>query len=336
MKVAAFGRTQWLYDSIRAAVARGHEVRLIGTCPAAPEYSVTEGDFRRLADELGCAFFCDSAINRPEYVRMAAESGAEAAISVNWLTLVGEEMRAQFAHGVINAHAGDLPRFRGNACPNWAIIAGESRVVLTLHRMAAGLDAGPILLQRSFPLGPETYIADVYNFIGGSVPQMFVEVLDGLEAGTLRARAQPADPALSLRCFPRLPRDGQIDWAMPAEQIARLVRASAEPFAGAYSFLGADKVVVWRARPGRLPYPYLGAPGQVGERRPAAGEVVVLTGDGLLVLEEVETAASGRRPAAEVIRSARARLGLDAGEEIARLRSEIERLKGGPGEHTPR
>jgi hypothetical protein len=66
-EIRGFFGTQMLYDSIRACVAHGHEVVLIGTCPAAPEYTVTERDFKNLADELGCAYFCDQAINNPKY-----------------------------------------------------------------------------------------------------------------------------------------------------------------------------------------------------------------------------------------------------------------------------
>jgi methionyl-tRNA formyltransferase len=327
MKFAALGRTQWLYDSIRACAAAGHECVLIGTCAAAPEYTVTEKDFERLAAELGCPFFCDSAINRPDYVRLARESGAEVAISVNWLTMIGEEMIRVFRHGIVNAHIGDLPRYRGNAVANWAILAGEREVVLTLHQMTTELDAGPILLQRAFPLSSATYIADVYRFFAENAPPMFVELLDGLAAGTIRPRPQPTDPALSLRCLPRLPRDGEIDWRQPAEFLARLVRASAEPFAGAYSFVGLEKVTVWRAHAEKLPHPHLGVPGQVVEIRRSTGEVAVLTGDGLLVLEEIETASSGRGRAAEIIRSSRVRLGMDVAAEIDQLRRRIEALE---------
>lgn len=73
MKVAALGRTQALYDAIRACRERGHEIVLIGTCPAAPEYSVKEDDFAQLATEIGCPFFNDTAINKPKYLQMARE-----------------------------------------------------------------------------------------------------------------------------------------------------------------------------------------------------------------------------------------------------------------------
>jgi len=327
MRVAAFGRTQWLYASIRAAAARGHQIVLIGTCPAAPEYQVTEEDFARLAQDLGCGYFCDTNLNRPEYIRMVQDSKAEIAISVNWLTLIDQRMLDQFEHGMINAHAGDLPRFRGNAVPNWAILVGEKKVVLSLHQMAAELDAGPILLQRNFPLTRDTYIQDVYRFLEQNIPEMFLEVLEGLANSSIIPRRQPSDPSVSLRCFPRLQRDGLIDWTLPAEEIARLVRASSRPFAGAYSFLSSEKIIVWQARPDKLPYRHLGVPGQVVQIRHKTGEVLVLTGDGVLAIEQAETREEGCRPAAEIVRSARVRFGMDITGELTVLSTRVKELE---------
>jgi methionyl-tRNA formyltransferase len=327
MRFAALGRTRWLYDAIRACCERGHQLTLIGTSPPAPEYTVDERQFARQASELGAAFFCDPRINTPLRVADARASGAEVAISVNWPTLLGPELRAAFPHGVVNAHAGDLPRYRGNACPNWAILRGEREVVLTLHEMVDELDAGPILLQHRFPLSEQTYVGDVYRFLDAALPELFADLLDGLEAGTITARPQPTDPSLSLRCFPRRPGDGRIDWREPAEQLARLVRATAEPFAGAFTSYQGERVVIWRARAEPLPRPLLGLPGQITERRDPAGEVAVLSGDGLLIAEEVETVGAGRVPAARLVRSTRDRFEDSVAAETDGLRARLAELE---------
>lgn len=327
MKVAAFGRTQWLYNSIQALADQGHQIVLIGTCSAAPEYSVGEEDFEALAEQFNANFFCDAAINQGRYLEMMRESGAEVAISVNWLTLIGQSVLDQFPHGVINAHMGPLPRFRGNATPGWAILLGEDEVVVTLHHMVVELDAGPILLQRSVPLGDEVYIGDVYRFVDENIPSMFVEVVDGLEQGTIVPREQPDDPALSLRCFPRLPRDSELDWSESAESLARLVRASAEPFSGAYTYEGTKKIVVWRAYASQLDFPYVGAPGQVVWRNRTSGEVAVLARSGILVLQEVEDDTGTRSPAASLVKSMRTRFGMDYSLLIAQLEKRIAELE---------
>jgi methionyl-tRNA formyltransferase len=308
VRFAALGRTKMLYDAVRACVEAGHEPVLIGTCAAAPEYGVGEAEFERLADDLGCPFFAGPDANRPEIVDLARSARADVAISMNWLTLLGAEIRACFGHGVINAHPGDLPRYRGNAAPNWAILNGEREVVLTLHLMTDELDAGPVLSKRGFPLGEDTYVADVYAFLATAVPEAFVDALAGLEAGTLRPQPQPDDPALALRGYPRRPEDGRLDWKQGAEQLARLVRASAEPFPGAFTHLDdGRRLTVWRARAAPLPGPVLGVPGQVLAADREAGTLDVLTGDGALVLSEVELDGE-RGPASAAVPSLRARL----------------------------
>jgi UDP-4-amino-4-deoxy-L-arabinose formyltransferase/UDP-glucuronic acid dehydrogenase (UDP-4-keto-hexauronic acid decarboxylating) len=307
MRFAILGRTRWLLDAARLAMQRGHDLVLVGTCAAAPEYSLTEADFERLAAEAGCPYFCDARINDDRHVRAARASGAEIALSVNWLTLFGAEIIAAFPHGILNAHAGDLPRYRGNACPNWAILNGEDHVGLCVHRVVPELDAGPVVLRTRYPLGPDTYIGDVYAFLNVEIPRMLVAAMEGLVSGKLEAVPQPEDPALSLRCFPRLPDDGLIDWREPAEMIGRLVRASAEPFAGAFTYLDGKRLRVWRARPDRLPYPWCGVPGQVAAI--ADEKITVLCGQGtVFVVTEVQLGTE-RLPPGRLIKSTRARLG---------------------------
>lgn len=287
MRVAAFGRTHWLYDSILHLHRRGHEIVGIVTAPAAPEYRVGEHDFERLARELGCTFAAT-----PEQL-----PDADAAISVNWPRLVQQELLDRFPRGVLNAHLGDLPRFRGNAAPNWAILLGEPRVVLTVHRMDAGLDSGPILAQRAMPLDEGTYVGDVYAWADTVVPEAFAEAL------TAEPRPQEGEP---LRVYPRRPEDALLDWNRSAKELARVVRASSDPFAGAFTQLDGRKLVVWRARAEPLPHTAAGIPGQVAEVRER--EAAILTGDGLLVLEEVQLGAA-RAAAASVLTSTRLRLG---------------------------
>ena len=326
MRFIALGRTQWLHDSIRACVSAGHEAGLILTAPPAPEYTAGPEDFERLARELGCPCALIAGGLDETSRGLMRDARASVAISVNWPVVLSESVLGLLPRGVVNAHMGDLPRFRGNACPNWALLLGETAVVVTLHRMSTELDAGPVLLQKSCPISEDTYIGDIYRFAGDVLPRMFVDVLDGLERGDLAEQPQAADPAASLRCFPRLPRDGAIDWSRPAREIHRLVRASSRPFAGAYTYLGLERVIVWRARPEPLPGPCIGVPGQVIERR-SDGKVAVLTGAGVLLLEEVQTGADPCSRPADWLTSCRMRLGLDVEQELTALRARLLQLE---------
>ncbi len=328
MKFAALGRTHLLFESIKLCLREGHQAVLIGTAEASPEYTVTASDFQHLASEVGCPFFLASGLLSAHQRRLLKESGAEIVISINWPTLLPTAVLNLPRYGVLNAHAGDLPRFRGNACPNWAILAGERQIVLTVHRMIRELDAGPILLQKAIPLSTETRIGDVYAALSEIVPQAFLDALNGIADGSVREHPQSEHLADSLRCFPRLPVDGEIDWKQPAEYIHRLVRASSEPFAGAYTYLGEERVIVWKAHVEQLPYPFLGVPGQIIERRAQTGAALVLTGDGVLALEEIESPpGSGRISPTTLLISTRLRLGLDVASVISDLRARIVTLE---------
>ena len=328
MKFAALGRTRWLLESIARLAQAGHEPVLIGTAPPVPEYGVGEADFERVARKYGCAYFADPDINTRRYADLALTSGAQVAVSINWPILLGARIRSCFEHGVVNAHPGDLPRYRGNACPNWAILNGEDRVVVTLHRMEDGLDDGPILLQDEITLTADTYIGDVYRELDTLVPRLFTELLDRLSHGTLIPKGQDTNPAVSLRCYPRHPRDGLIDWRQPAGELAALVRASAEPFAGAYTYLDGRLLRIWRARQAEMPFPWLGVPGQVAQRTTATGEVTVLCGQGVLAIEEVQVEGGDERvAAARAIRSTRTRLGAGLEERLGGVEQRLAALE---------
>ncbi|MGC9114380.1 MAG: methionyl-tRNA formyltransferase, partial [Candidatus Micrarchaeia archaeon] len=200
MKVAALGRSEILYNTILKLKEAGHDVCLIITCKEAPDYSIGAEDFKLLAKKLNVPFLYTDQINSNEVINLIKNSGAEIGVSVNWRTLIGQEVIDCFRHGIINAHPGDLPRYRGNAVPNWAILNGEKEIVLTLHLMSVELDAGPIVLQRKMPISDRTYIGEVYDFINKNAPQMFVEVVKLFENNSVKIRLQPNNPALSLRC----------------------------------------------------------------------------------------------------------------------------------------
>lgn len=309
LRVAVLGRTEMLLEAGRRIAAAGHVVAMVGTCEASDTSAAGAEDFRRFAQEVGADYFCSAAINAPEQIAMLQAARCDIAVSMNWLTLVGPAARATFRHGIFNAHPGDLPRYRGNACPNWAILAGEASVGLCIHRMADALDAGPVALRDHLPLAADTDVEQVYAWLRQRIPELFLELVDRASAGTLDLRPQPEDPALSLRCYPRRPEDSRIDWSRPATDVHRLVRASTRPTQGAFTLLeGSRRVTVWRAAIAPAGGPFLAVPGQVC--RADAGDPVIACGDGMLRLLEVtvEGCADSAQGKAAILRSLRNRL----------------------------
>lgn len=309
MRLAVLGRTRNLLAAAKLAVARGHDVPVVWTCPHEPDYDVTADDFEQLATSIGAAFHNDVKVNNDDRVKLLRGFDCDIALSVNWLTVIRQPVIESFPFGILNAHAGDLPRFRGNACPNWAIINDEPHVGLCIIRMSPELDAGPVVLRETFELGQDIYVGDVMDWLEDRTPSMLVDAAEGLFAGDLEGTPQPADPTLSLRAYPRRPSDGLIDWRQDAEEIHRLVRAVSSPYHGAFTTLeGARKVTVWRAEVEPVDQPFLAIPGQVC-RRGKKGPVIAC-GQGMLCLTEVEVEGGlkGEAAKAEIARSLRNRL----------------------------
>lgn len=324
MRIAALGRTRMLINSIRRLNQTGYDVVLIGTCKASPEYGVGPEDFMSLAEELGAEYFNNVCINSSEVIEILKNARADIAISINWLTLIGKEAIASFPMGILNAHSGDLPRYRGNACPNWAIIQEEEKIAVTIHLMdPEGVDTGPILLKRYMHLHNSTSIGEVYQFLEASIPEMFLETVEALSSGTMTPQPQPEEPSLALRCYPRIPSDSRINWMNSAVELERLVRASSEPFGGTYTFVNKEKLIIWRAHSDLFTYPSLAVPGQIVWRLPAEGKVGVATGDGVLVLDEVQLEDGVRDKASNILKSARIRLGMSLEDEIALLNKRL-------------
>jgi methionyl-tRNA formyltransferase len=284
MRIAVIGRTRALLEAARLARRRGHELCAVWTCAAEAHYDADVAGFAALAAESGALFSADRKINSTASITMLQQLDCDVALSVNWPTQVSDKVMAAFRFGILNAHAGDLPRYRGNACPNWAILRGESSIGLCVHQMVESLDAGPVVLRDTHPLGERTYIGDLYLWIDGRIPGMLVDAAEGLVSGKLQP--VPQDGSRALRAFPRRPSDGRIDWAQPTEMILRLVRASSRPFPGAFTTLeSARQVTIWRASRLVVEGEFAAVPGQVCFHRD--GDPVIATGDGLMRLEEI-------------------------------------------------
>jgi UDP-4-amino-4-deoxy-L-arabinose formyltransferase/UDP-glucuronic acid dehydrogenase (UDP-4-keto-hexauronic acid decarboxylating) len=277
-----------MYDTALAARATGHDIVLIATAREAPEYTKTAADFEALAKELGVPFIKTAKIMNAREQIETAES-ADIALSVNYTGIIPQELIDLFPLGVLNAHGGDLPRYRGNACQAWAILNGEERIGLCIHSMIGGeLDSGDIIARDYFPVTLETKVGQAWEWMHARIPQLFMDAVDRLATDPFYVlEAQSKEAGAALRCYPRKPEDGRIDWSRPAREILRLINASGKPYAGAFCALGDKKLVVWDAAlPEGDDEQYLAIPGQVT----AIGEgfADIATGTGKLRLRQVE------------------------------------------------
>lgn len=313
MKVLAIGRSEYLLNAIER-VASQHEVVAIITGPATAESLAKEADFSRVAQRLGSVFHCARTID-DELLELCRSVGADVAISVNWMSVIGESFIDLFPHGVLNAHCGDLPDYRGNAILNWAILRAENEIVVSAHKMVAGeLDVGDIYAQCEFEVAPEDDVGHLVRKLGEVTPDLFAQALSNLAEGRCIRTLQEVKARTGFRCYPRLPIDGCINWDSSASDIDRLIKASARPYPGAYTCTVENgrvrKLKLWKSRvivEGTLD---VGVPGHVLHNDRSSGETHVLTGKGVIALQEVQYEDGPPVRPADLFRSIRMRFGL--------------------------
>lgn len=290
MRVAIIGRTEVLYDTAVELRRAGHDIACIVTAKEAPESRRTSEDFRKIADQWGIPFAKTPKIN--ECFELLSECACDIGVSINYSGVIPSNITDMFPMGILNAHGGDLPRYRGNACQAWAIINGEERIGLCIHRMVGGeLDSGDIIDRSYLKINLSTKIGHVMDWIKRVTPSMFVNALNRLsEDPDFILEKQSTRPEDSLRCYPRIPSDGRIDWHASADDVVRLVNASGLPYQGAFFYLKEQKIEVWDACPinvGNI----LAVPGQVIHI--AEDYVEVATRSGAVRLSELSIGGCG-------------------------------------------
>lgn len=185
------------------------------------------------------------------------------------------------AWGAINIHASLLPRYRGAAPIQWAVISGEDETGVTTMRLDAGLDTGDILLQRSTPIAPDDTSQTLHDRLGLLGAELLAETLQALRQGTLQPIRQ--DPAKATYAPPLKKGQGLLDWSLSARELDCRVRGLT-PWPKAFTFLRGKRLIVHRARGDAAPV--TGEPGTITSWDESA--IRVLTGQGILELLEVQ------------------------------------------------
>ena len=209
-------------------------------------------------------------------------AGADVMVVAAYGLILPAAVLAIPARGCINVHASLLPRWRGAAPIQRALLAGDSETGITIMQMDAGLDTGAILLQESVAITPDDTAQTVHDKLARTGARCIVQALNHPPD----ARPQEGSQATYAEKINKA--EAQIDWTRPASVIWRQVRAF-NPVPGATTTLSGKPLKIWRAHPSAKSNG--GAPGRVVA---GAGEVVVTTGDGSLVLTELQ-AAGGKR-----------------------------------------
>ena len=261
---------------LRVLLDAGVAVPLVVTHRDAPDERIWFGSVARLAQSRGIETLLSEDMNHlRERIRVISP---EFMFSFYYRRMLPPDVLALARKGAFNMHGSLLPKYRGRAPVNWAILMGESETGATLHEMVAKPDAGRIVDQERVPIGPDETAAEVLAKVSDAAETVLERSLPHLLAGTASLRKQ--DLSKGSYFGARRPEDGRIDWSKSALEIHNLVRAVAPPYPGAFS--GTMKVLRTRLENRQAPH------GKTGPYR-EGDEWFALCGDGkVLRLLEVE------------------------------------------------
>mgnify|MGYP000884657434 FL=1 len=265
---------------LRTLLEAGVEVAAVYTHEDDPGEERWFDSVADLARARGLAVLAPALLDGVEEERIRALA-PDVIFSFYYRSLIPERILRLAPLGAFNMHGSLLPRYRGRACVNWAVLNGETETGVTLHHMTARADRGRIVDQASVPIGPEDTAHDVFlkliplagTVLRRSLPAILAARAEGVEQDESRATTFGR----------RRPSDGLMDWTGSARALHDLVRAVAPPFPGAFTFWEGRKLFVWRTRvPEGADASCGAAPGTVLSSEP----LTVATGSGPLIVTE--------------------------------------------------
>lgn len=218
---------------LKTLISAGVEVPLVVTMADDPNETQWFASVAATAAEYGITAITPADANTPELQRTIEDLRPDFIFSFYYRSMLGAALLRIARLGALNMHGSMLPKYRGRAPVNWAILRGERETGATLHYMVERADAGEIVDQLAVPILRDDDAREVFAKVTVAAEAVLARSLPGLIAGTAPRRIQPIEPGQYFGR--RRPEDGRIDWAWPAEQIHNLVRAVAPPFPGAFA-----------------------------------------------------------------------------------------------------
>lgn len=299
MKVIFAGTSEFAVPSLEALIASAHEVVAVVSQPDKPKGRGREMQMppvKQIALAHSIPVLQPEKLRDPASIAEIKEFGPIGSMVVAaYGQIVPSELLSWPAHGCVNVHGSILPKYRGAAPIQHAIIAGETQTGVTTMLMDEGLDTGDILLQEAIDIGPSETAGELTPRLAWLGAGLLIRTLDGLEDGTIAAIPQDDD----LKSIARsLKRDaGAMDWSRSADEIVSLIRGCT-PKPGAFTKLGETQIKIWSA----VAEPD-GVSGEVGEILVVDKDgILVASGSGSLRLLEVQPESRKRMSAADFAR----------------------------------
>lgn len=285
------GTPDFAVPPLSALAMAGHEVALVVTQPDRPKgrgRKLSPPPVKVKALELGLPVYQPERIKRPEALEAVANALPEVIVVAAFGQILPKSVLDIPPSGCINVHASLLPKYRGAAPINWAIINGETVTGITIMQMDEGMDTGDMLMTSEERILPEDTAGSLTERLSVQGAGLLAQAMDGLRAGRLKPVRQESDKATYA---PILKKEmGRLDWTKTADAIERLIRGLS-PWPGAYTHRNGETIKVLGAKV-YTDTPFEGAPGEVVDVN--ANGIKVMTGGGVLVIMELQ-AGGGRR-----------------------------------------
>ncbi len=307
MRLVFAGTPEFAERALAALLAAGHRITLVVTQPDRPAgrgMRLVQSPVKRLALAHELEVYQPATLRDAESLARLRAAAPDVLVVAAYGLILPAPVLQLAAHGALNVHASLLPRWRGAAPIQHALLAGDSETGITIMQMDTGLDTGPILAQRVLPIESDDDAQSLHDKLAALGAEMIVAALAELAAGRARAQPQPERGVTYAHKIGRL--EPMLDWRQPARQLERVVRAF-RPAPGAFSVLRGETIKIWRARA----VEGSGAAGTV--LKPSDQALLVACGEGALAIGELQRAGGKRLPAAAFLRG----FPLGAGERFA-------------------
>jgi len=225
------------------------------------------------------------ACNRKQAEESVLSVRPDICIVAGWYWLISKQTLKSVPDGFIGIHNSLLPEYRGGSPLIWAVINGERKVGVSLFTFTEGMDDGPVWAQGAVSVGAADYIADILIKLENKAAEVIR--LNYLRILNRAVKPVAQDKSCVTYCAQRFPADGNVDWSKPAKCVFNFIRAQSEPYPGAFTWLGHEKMNIWRAAV--FNKKYYGTPGQVA-RIDADGVYVICGNNRAIILKEIELA----------------------------------------------
>jgi methionyl-tRNA formyltransferase len=292
-RIIFMGTPEFAVPALKALHASRHDVVAVLTQPDRPKgrgRRLTPPPVKVAALELGYPVEQPGCIHKPDCLSFIKSKTPDLFVVIAFGRLLKSHHFAIPPHGIINVHASLLPRYRGPAPIQWALINGDHETGITTMYMAEELDAGDMLLQARTAITADDTAATLHDRLAEMGAPLLLDTLDQLADNRLDPVQQ--DPTAVTYAPLLTKKDGQIRWDQPTRTIDAFIRGMT-PWPGAFTFLGDLRLKIFKIRPALLPEP--APPGTIIPG--FSDEIRVSTGDGALTILELQSA-SGRRMAA--------------------------------------